>query len=73
MERNANIDIVTSFVRKCGYDEKVVFFKKIRGEEYYELIPNDEEGLTGWPMVAVLGMDKKVRVEIHPDYIDIEE
>lgn len=72
MERNANIDRVISYVRECGYDEKIVFLKKYRGEEYYELVPSETEGLTGWPMVAILGMDKKVRVEIHPDYLASE-
>lgn len=68
MGRNANINIVTSFVRECGYDEKVVFFKKYKGEEYYNLIPIAAEGLTGWPMVAILNKNNIVRIEIHPDY-----
>lgn len=68
MERNSIINIVTSYVRNCGYDEEIAFFKTIRGEEYYKLIPLEEEGLTGYPMVAIFDKKGKVRMEIHPDY-----
>ena len=57
-----------AYARSCGYEERVEFSHSVNGFRIYKLIPNPDDGLTGYPMVVKVSSKGILTIDIDDDY-----